>query len=69
MAGNTGKLTREAVIARGPRMALVRHKGQLIIFRQGVNPFSDFGRGGSVLAQSYSLAYLLKVGRGQSIKP
>lgn len=67
MAGNTGKMTREALAARGPRMVLARvgASGQtyrgLVIYREGQCPIRvPF----SVLAKSYSLSYLRKVGKG-----
>ena len=61
MAGNSGKMTNEALAARGPRMVLARAAGTLVIYREGQpvirGPFS-------VLARSYSLSYLRKVGKG-----
>jgi hypothetical protein len=67
MAGNSGKMTNEAIAARGPRMVLARvgANGQayrgLVIYRERECPIKvPF----SVLAKSYSLSYLLKVGRG-----
>jgi hypothetical protein len=61
MAGNSGKMTNEALAARGPRMVLARVGRSLVIYREGQpcirGPFS-------VLAKSYSLGYLRRVGKG-----
>jgi hypothetical protein len=63
MAGNSGKMTNEAIAARGPRMVLARTRFGLVIYREGqpaiCEPFY-------VLAKSYSLSYLRKVGKGNS---
>lgn len=79
MSGRTGKLTAEALRERGPRMVLCRgdhDNGSSIkvIFREGQEPFesggADFMRRDSNgfisfgrIAQSYTLAYLLRIGR------
>lgn len=63
MAGCTGKMTREAIAARGSRMVLARVMGRLMIWKHGAEPFSR-----SVirytLAESYSLSYLQRVAKG-----
>jgi|HubBroStandDraft_1064217.scaffolds.fasta_scaffold594659_2 hypothetical protein len=68
MAGNSGKMTNEAIAARGPRMVLARLYRQgwnmLVIYREGQEPFNDGRQHVGVLAKSYSLSYLKKVGRG-----
>ncbi len=67
MAGNTGKMTADAVRARGPRMSLIQTRAGFVIARDGSLPFSvypDF----STLAKSYSLRYLLNVGRGMMME-
>jgi hypothetical protein len=61
MAGNSGKMTNEALAARGPRMVLARVGRSLVIYRERECPIKvPF----SVLAKSYSLGYLLRVGKG-----
>lgn len=75
MAGSTGKMTREAIKARGPRMGLYkifspkRDSFMLIILRFGSSPFTD--RNASILqcnmiilARSYSLPYLMSIAKG-----
>jgi len=69
MAGNSGKMTNEAIAARGPRMVLARlctTKGlnMLVIYRDGQEPFIEGKQWVGVLARSYSLSYLRKVGKG-----
>jgi hypothetical protein len=68
MAGNSGKMTNEAIAARGPRMVLARVHRQgwsmLIIYREGQEPWRHLQCWHFVLAKSYSLSYLRKVGRG-----
>jgi hypothetical protein len=71
MAGNTGKMTAEAIRQRGPRKALMRvdRNGSSfkVICIPGLHPFNDRARfvGTSifVVAQSYSTSYLRGVGR------
>ena len=79
MAGNTGKLTAEALQARGPRMRLLQaRRGTenlgLLVAREGREPFregiqysevpSRFGRATYVsYASSYTLGYLLWIGK------
>lgn len=63
MAGNTGKMTREALAARGPRMVLARVGGGLVIFREWQEPFRT-GTIYSVLAKSYTLSYLKRLREG-----
>ncbi len=75
MAGNTGKMTNEAIIARGQRMRLVRcYDGNkplgFVIMR---DPDSAVGLGVTSLknpgyrtyAQSYSLSYLRGIAKEQ----
>ena len=76
MAGNTGKMTREALEARGPRMVLgeVRFsetKSALIIYREGAAPLLP----GSLVSgnyrlftwsKSYTLSYLLRIAKGMT---
>jgi len=70
MAGNSGKMTNEAIAARGPRMVLARvvkgiGRSWLVIYREG-QPTVRLrdGMSLSVLARSYSLSYLKRVGKG-----
>lgn len=75
MAGNTGKMTTEALLARGPRMRLCAvYDGYkrlgFVVYR---DPDSPIGLGITKLkhpayrtyAHSYSLGYLLRVGKAQ----
>jgi len=69
MAGNSGKMTNEAIAARGPRMVLARLYRQgwnmLVVYREGQEPFRYESRCWHfVLAKSYSLSYLKRVGKG-----
>lgn len=83
MSGRTGKLTADALRARGPRMVLCRVQKDegaksLVIFRAGQSCFaktnySDRSIPGnepgtyyylSTVAESYTLSYLLKIGKG-----
>lgn len=66
MSGRTGKLTREAMLARGPRMVLAYAGNGLVIWREGKSCFAGHPSG-SIVAKSYTLRYLLKVGVGQRI--
>ncbi len=80
MAGNTGKMTSEAIAARGPRMRLVSVKlaglpiGS-VVCREGASPFRRNFRDAAqaykfrhlhtgIYAASYSLRYLLTVAKG-----
>lgn len=82
MAGRTGKLTREALQARGPRLVLggFTHDDDSeskVIWRERESCFSDgvdeasFMRqlpnghylSGRAIARSFSLSYLLRVGK------
>ena len=79
MSGRTGKLTKQALRKRGPRLALVliytrnpkkpastMRKLGYVIWRVGVGhcPFRlDCRAGATVFAQSYSLSYLLRIGK------
>jgi len=66
MAGNSGKMTNEAIAARGPRMVLARvNNSWLVIYREG-QPCINYRKvtSMSVLARSYSLSYLRRVGKG-----
>jgi hypothetical protein len=64
MAGRTGKMTAEALAARGPRMVLARDLDskdlfKLVYFREDQVPAGRF----SVVAKSYSMSYLKKVAK------
>ncbi len=75
MAGNTGKMTMGQVIARGPRMRLLSlYRGEesgvmcrvrigFVIACEGLLPFRLSGPDFGTYARSYSLSYLLRVGR------
>lgn len=68
MAGNTGKMTRDALEAAGPRMVLVHGRGGCVIFKQGQAPFPHghafgYGLGFGIIARSFTLSYLLRVGK------
>jgi hypothetical protein len=74
MAGSTGRMTREAIAARGPRMILTAcWKGERCIGhviqlrhsdRRATARFGPMSRSFEhVLAQSYTLSYLLRLGR------
>jgi hypothetical protein len=71
MAGNTGKMTREALEARGPRMVLgeVRFsetKSALIIYREGAVPLLPGNYKLFTWSRSYSKSYLLRIARGMT---
>jgi hypothetical protein len=64
MSGRTGKMTAEALEARGPRMVLARDLDskdlfKLVYFREDQQPAGRF----AVVAKSYSMSYLRKVAR------
>lgn len=72
MAGNTGKMTERQIAERGPRINLVcvfkaNSPVGYVIMRGGENalrPFSGFeDQHRTVYARSYSLGYLLRIGR------
>jgi hypothetical protein len=70
MAGRTGKMTAEALAARGPRMVLgeVRlpnDRSFVVIYREGQEPFRSGDNSFRLFtwAKSYTLSYLLKIGR------
>lgn len=59
MAGNTGKMTANALAARGPRMALARMRdGSLKIFN---NEYEVPHIGARVIARSFTKSYLEKI--------
>lgn len=70
MSGRTGKMTREALAARGPRMVLasIQKPGGpelgLIIFREGQIPINREKGYYTLLAKSFTLRYLLMLGKG-----
>lgn len=80
MAGNTGKMTREALADRGPRMRLMSLRGEAgedlgyFIARDHQIPlrpsfcWNGFKRIG-IHSSSYSLSYLLGIVRGWRIQP
>jgi hypothetical protein len=57
MSGRTGKMTAEALAARGPRMALAQVDGKLKIFDNE----HDVPVGATIIAKSFSLNYLKKI--------
>jgi len=61
MAGNTGKMTREQIRLRGPRMVLGRFlsNGELFIFIEGQTPVDSY----AVIARSYSRSYLERIAK------
>jgi hypothetical protein len=62
MSGNTGKMTAEALSARGPRMALARlANGKLQIFDSEYR----VPAGASIIARSYTWSYLKKIQKFQ----
>lgn len=71
MAGNTGKMTAEALAARGPRMVLgeVRFsetKSALIIYREGAVPLLPGNYKLFTWSRSYTLSYLLRIAKGMT---
>jgi len=73
MSGNTGKMTKEAIRQRGPRMALSRvHVGDriaLVIHKEHSSPIDKDSGWYSVLAKSYSLTYLKKIAQSNKVSP
>lgn len=76
MAGNTGKMTNEAIAERGPRMLLTEAREGtrtvgVVIHREGSECFRRSGftklRHATVRhyvwSKSYSISYLIKVGK------
>jgi capsular polysaccharide biosynthesis protein len=73
MAGRTGKLTNEALAARGPRMVLARIEHQngresYVIHLERENCLRYHGGSASPatlkpVAKSFTLSYLLKIGK------
>lgn len=63
MAGNTGKMTREQIKQRGPRMVLARYLGtnNLLIFKEGEEELIALVGQYAVLAKSYSRSYLERI--------
>lgn len=67
MAGSTGKMTREAIAARGPRLLLIQEKQTLVWHitletkTHSLPPGRYF-----IYARSYSRSYLERVKKGQS---
>jgi hypothetical protein len=61
MAGNTGKMTREQIRLRGPRLVLGRflNNGALFIYTEGQTPVERY----AVLAKSYSRSYLERIAK------
>lgn len=62
MSGRTGKLTAEALAARGPRFVLSLAVGRtfrhLIIWQEGRNPFRGFVHGDFVVGTDVPHAYI-----------
>lgn len=70
MAGNTGKMTREAIAARGPRWLLLQEQDTKAWFIVLENDSSSLKPGRYFIhARSYSVKYLERVQRGQDIRP
>ena len=68
MAGRTGKMTADALEARGPRMVLgeVRMpdgRGFAVIYREGAEPFLPGNYRLFTWSKSFTLSYLLRIGR------
>ena len=68
MAGNTGKMTREAIAARGPRMVLARpldsnDLGALVYYREDQKPAGRFAE----IARSYSMSYLKRLEKANAL--
>lgn len=73
MAGNTGKMTNEAIVARGPRMQLIGlslgNRTKAFYIRHAGTHCARPTTGETILvyAESYSLGYLRSVARGMMI--
>lgn len=67
MAGNTGKMTNEAIAARGARIELLRIADSFVIASADAPPFRTvterYNR--RIYATSYDKRYLLRIGRSQ----
>ena len=68
MAGRTGKMTAEALAARGPRMVLAEvrmpdNRSFAMVYREGAEPFLPGNYRVFIWAKSYTLSYLLRIGR------
>lgn len=61
MAGNSGKMTNEAIRVRGPRNVLGRRfaDGKLFIYLEGDK--SVHGVAHTIIARSYTMSYLRKL--------
>lgn len=57
MSGRTGKMTAEALAARGPRHVLARVGEAYVIYREDQPPPNR----GSVISKSFTLGYLKKI--------
>ena len=75
MAGNTGKMTREALAARGPRMVLaeVRFNNEMpslwLIYREGASPVvPSYNYRVFEWSKSYTLSYLMRIARTMANK-
>jgi hypothetical protein len=69
MSGRTGKMTAEALAARGPRMVLgeVRmpnDRSFVVIYREDAPPFIPGNYRLFTWSKSYTLSYLLRIARG-----
>lgn len=65
MSGNTGKMTTDAIRARGPRLVLGQVQGRLVIYREG-ETFRDANgiqHIPAVLAKSYTKSYLRRLAK------
>jgi len=63
MSGYTGRLTNAELARRGPRLYLLQHRNGDCFVTRGKDATYTDGSQLSVLARSYSLPYLLKIGR------
>jgi hypothetical protein len=74
MAGNSGKMTNEAIRARGPRMVLgeIRPNDESrslwVIYREGAEPILLPSPNYRLFewSKSYTLSYLLRIGRSMA---
>lgn len=63
MAGNTGKMTREAIAARGPRLALVK----LLNGQFGIVSEDHIPPNALIYARSYTRRYLEQIAKAQGV--
>ena len=63
MAGRTGKMTADALEARGPRHVLAWVGKKLVIFREDEAPAGPY----SVIAKSFTLSYLRRIKKGNEL--